>query len=222
MTRIVTRLGILFAVAFAAASCSDDDDGSPLDAGTDAALDSDAAAGSSGSRAGSGGSGGSGCRCSACNDSCSDMYDCFPYPLEPFPWPEGIAEGMARRAPLNLLCYGECDPRETLAQFEARLRCGDMDDGGVEPDPDDRDGGAPLGPWRRSEGCGSVQFSAVPPAEARYYNFDRETGELIGFAGLERFSIIGRAGFGCAAPAWVAGTVRSDCPGEIVTFCEVR
>ena len=30
-------------------------------------------------------------------------------------------------------------------------------------------------------------------------------------AGLERISMIGRGGFGCAAPAWVAGEVRADC-----------
>ena len=64
------------------------------------------------------------------------------------------------------------------------------------------------GSWRRSEGCGSVQFSALAPAEPRFNNFDIETGALIGFAGLERFSIIGRGGgFGCAAPAWVAGEI---------------
>jgi hypothetical protein len=203
-------------MAVAAAGCSGDEDGAPRDAGTDAT------AGSSGSSPRPGGSGGTGCRCSACNDSCSDRYNCFPYPLEAFPWPEGIADGMARRAPLNLLCYDECDPSETLGRFEARLRCGDMDDGGVV-DADDRDSGVPSGLWRRSEGCGSVQFSTLSPAEPRFYNFDRDTGELIGFAGLERFSIIGRGGgFGCAAPAWVAGEVRTDCPTETVTTCEPR
>ena len=82
----------------------------------------------------------------------------------------GIADGMARRAPLDLSCDGECDPRETLAQFEARLRCNDATERRLRKRP--------------------VQHA---------------------LAGLERISMIGRGGFGCAAPAWVAGEVRADC-----------
>ena len=213
------RFALAVLLAFAISGCSDDDD-PPRDAGRCRA---GARAGSS--AGGNGGTGGTGGRCL----SCGDNYNCAPYPMEGFPWPEGTQGDMPRRAGLDtlleVLCDNECVPGQTLAEFAARLRCVETaDDGGVEGLQDEFDGGLPAALWKRSEGCGSVQFSTVAPSSPRFFNFDADTGELIGYARFDDMetAILGRGSFGCASKGWIGGLVRGHCANETVSFCGVR
>ena len=218
------RLAFVFVVVVAVAGCSEDDD-PPRDGGADAGGRSGSGArpGSAPHPGGSGGSGGRGG--SSGNDSLSDNFNCATYEQEAFPWPEGAADGKARRTSLQALCQGDCKPQESLAEFEARLSCVEAaDDAGVIA-PDEFDGGLPAGAWTRREGCGRVQFSRHSPSEARFFDFDRDSGELTGFASFDADGIVVAGtgqGFGCEAPAWVAGVVRADCASETVSVCEVR
>jgi hypothetical protein len=123
------------------------------------------------------------------------------------------------------MCHDECKPGETLLEFAARLRCVETDyDGGVEALQDEFDGGLPANLWKRSEGCGSVQFSTVAPSSPRFFNFDADTGELIGYARFDdrATAIVGRASFGCSSRGWIGGLVRGHCATETVSLCEVR
>jgi hypothetical protein len=215
---IMKSVNLWFAIAViaAASACSDDDSEPLLDAGPDGSA-----------RAGNGGSGGAdGGRPVAgdggagidAGDPCS-AYSKVPMPL----WdPAEVAAVFTRRASLAELCPQGCGG--SLVEFMATLECRPVsdDDGGV----DGFDGGSGGPPdWFRSEGCGSVQFTPPLPAFApRIYNFDADSGELIGYAQLDDAaeSLPGRAAASCSSFAWLAGEVRHRCDGERLSACDIR
>ena len=101
------------------------------------------------------------------------------------------------------------------------------DDGGIGDVEDDFDGGIYTGLfryWLRSEGCGSVQFSTVRPSWPRNYNFDADTGELIGVAQLDDVGVPlpGAGNDACLSATWIAGEIRQQCADEQVSVCQRR
>lgn len=200
----------LFVGVVAIAGCSDDDAEPMKDAGPD---------GSAGTgKAGSGGGGASGAGRDG-GDSCA------AYPEEPMPlWPHADEPVMdARRAPLAALCTAiRCE--RSLAEFMAPLECmvvTDDLDGGVGPA--DFDGGVDAGVqafWHRSEGCGTVQFISFSN-HYRNYNFDADSGELIGYAMLDDAGTtpLSNEPGSCSSAGWVAGEFRTQCTDEKLSVC---
>jgi len=120
----------------------------------------------------------------------------------------------AARVPLEELCSNSTCPA-SLELLELDLDCEELnaasldDDAGVE----NVDEG-----WVRSEGCNSVQLSFSGHGGPRIYNFDRESGDLIGAARRYDESHL-VAGTDCNETAYVAGNVREACASESLAIC---
>jgi hypothetical protein len=109
---------------------------------------------------------------------------------------------------------------QSLAEFTADLSCDySSEDGGL----DENDAGESI--YRmRSEGCGSVQFLVRYEHLLNYYNFDRQTGALIGWSSYD--NDVGWRPPGCDCDylegTTVAGVLRASCADEVVTYCRSR
>jgi hypothetical protein len=139
-------------------------------------------------------------------------------------WPHADEPVMtARRAPLAALCQRGC--AQSLSDFMADLDCLAVpDDGGVDDVKDDFDGGLAVESWLRSEGCDSVQFFGKGLTWYRNYNFDADTGELIGFAKLDDVGgpLPGAGADTCRSATWIAGEIRQQCGDEQLSVCQRR
>jgi hypothetical protein len=214
------------------ARCSDDDEPGPIDAGPDGSAGRGASGRGSSGRDGGGvaGTSGAGRDASAGRDANagsdaaagrdasagSDAGDpCAAFPLEDMPlWYGGEVHFSARRMPLDVLCTGACN--RPLDEFEAGLRC----DSPAEDAGDEGEGDAGDFPWLRSEGCGTVQFTTGP--HPLLYNFDADTGKLIGHAQLDDAPSTTRGSGECESAGWIAGTVRARCDDEKRSVCSLQ
>jgi len=123
----------------------------------------------------------------------------------------------AVRVRLDELCGRYC--REQAATLLAQpCEAADRDDAGV----DDEDAGSEspwFGSWTRTEGCGRiiVEKTFAGGGWPRYYTFDSETDELIGYAQLDD---VGPMVAGCNHYAYVAGELGLDCDDAVTITCE--
>jgi hypothetical protein len=127
----------------------------------------------------------------------------------------------ATRVPLDLYCQGIQCP-QNLNDFLKIFTCAELDDAGIASLDPRNDGGVELtDAWLRSDGCGSVQFSTLPFSWPRHFNFDAQSGVLIGAARLDD---IGTSvpGTPCNAAGYVAGTFRASCASEVLMVCTYR
>lgn len=132
---------------------------------------------------------------------------------EPFP----LFDFAPARVPLSVLCGDRC---LTLAERNDQLECFAIDeDAGLDSFDDDAGINSGLFRWwTRSTGCGSVQIATIHPSWPRIYNYDPDTGELIGAAQLDDVGTeLGN--YPCVDAAYIAGEVRASCEGEQIEVC---
>jgi hypothetical protein len=122
----------------------------------------------------------------------------------------------ATRVPLAALCGSKGCPG--LQDYAEDFECTELaDDASIE----DFDFSADAGPccfnwWIRSEGCGQVQYRSHM-TWPRIYNFDAQTGQLIGHARLDD---IGYEFGGCTDAAFLGGELLHDCPTVAESVCD--
>ena len=71
--------------------------------------------------------------------------------------------------------------------------------------------------WTASTGCGSVQLHGTGIHDDRVYNFDLQTGRLIGAANLGPEDVL--PADHCDVDAHVGGVIRQTCANEVVMQC---
>lgn len=105
-----------------------------------------------------------------------------------------------------------------LASFEADLTCTESEDGGIVYLLGDLDAGLgfpSFGTYVRIAGCGYVQFGNLRPNWPRYYNFEADSGELVGRAQADDVTSPP-----CDDAAYVSGVVEPECTDVTISLCE--
>jgi hypothetical protein len=122
----------------------------------------------------------------------------------------------ALRVPLSVFCTEKYCP-ESLTAFSDEVTCYDTSDldAGADAGGTVEDGGT-LGWWRRTEGCGRVTFENINTWH-RYFNFDLQTGKLIGASSLDDQD--GLLNDDCSSFGLHAGEINEPCNGETHQLC---
>lgn len=144
----------------------------------------------------------------------ADVGRCVTEVVHLWPAPRSFPTFGAVRLPLSQFCRGACP---TLSTFENRFHCeGSSQDGGV----DDLDaGGDGTSYVTRTQGCGFVSYDNAGYTWPRHYNFNLQSGALIGAASVDDVLTGYDGSEQCGADGFVAGDVALPCSDAVVQRC---